>query len=57
MAGAAFGEASLAAFFGASEVVAIATGPTSAPAIAFGQLAIAHTPEWLKNFVSIQVIN
>jgi DMSO/TMAO reductase YedYZ molybdopterin-dependent catalytic subunit len=40
----------LAAFFGASEVVAIATGPTSAPAIAFGQLAIAHTPEWLKNF-------
>ncbi len=50
MAGAAFGEASLAAFFGASEVVAIATGPTSAPAIAFGQLAIAHTPEWLKNF-------
>ena len=40
----------MAAFFGASEVVAIATGPTSAPAIAFGQLAIAHTPEWLKNF-------
>jgi DMSO/TMAO reductase YedYZ molybdopterin-dependent catalytic subunit len=50
LAGAASGEASLAAFFGASELVAIATGPTSAPAIAFGQLVIAHTPEWLKNF-------
>jgi DMSO/TMAO reductase YedYZ molybdopterin-dependent catalytic subunit len=50
LAGAASGEASLAAFFGASELVAIATGPTSSPAIAFGQFVIAHTPEWLKNF-------
>ncbi len=50
LAGAASGEASLAAFFGVSELVATATGPTSAPAIAFGQIVVAHTPEWVKNF-------
>jgi len=50
VAGAASGTASLAAFFGASELLAIATGPGSQPAIAFGQVVIAHTPEWLKNF-------
>ena len=50
LAGAAAGTASLAAFFGASELVAVATGPSSPPAVALGQAVIAHTPEWLKNF-------
>jgi DMSO/TMAO reductase YedYZ molybdopterin-dependent catalytic subunit len=50
VAGAAAGTASLAAFFGASELTAIATGPNSQPAVAFGETVISHTPEWLKNF-------
>lgn len=48
--GAAEGAAGLAVFFGVSELVAVATGPSSQPAVAFGALVIAHTPEWLKNF-------
>ena len=48
--GAAAGTAGLAAFFGASELTAPATGPNSQPAVAFGEVVIAHTPEWLKNF-------
>jgi len=50
LAGAASAEASLAVFFGAAELVSTATGPTSPPAVAFGEVVIAHTPEWLKNF-------
>lgn len=49
-AGTAAGAASLAAFFGTSELVAIATGPTSQPVAALGAVVIGHTPEWLKNF-------
>lgn len=48
--GAAAGAASLAAFFGVSQLAALATGPNSPPAVAFGETVITHTPEWLKNF-------
>ena len=48
--GTAAGAASLAAFFGTSELAAIATGPTSQPVVALGAVVISHTPEWLKNF-------
>jgi len=48
--GALAGLIALAVFLGIAELVAIATGPDTAPSIAIGQNAIAHTPEWLKEF-------
>jgi DMSO/TMAO reductase YedYZ molybdopterin-dependent catalytic subunit len=44
------GLAALVVFLGAAELVAIATGPASAPAIAIGQVVISHTPQSLKEF-------
>lgn len=38
----------LAVFFGVAELVAVATGPTSAPVIGLGQAVISRTPESLK---------
>jgi DMSO/TMAO reductase YedYZ molybdopterin-dependent catalytic subunit len=48
--GAAAGLVALLVLLGVAELVAIAAGPDSAPSIAIGQNAIAHTPEWLKEF-------
>jgi DMSO/TMAO reductase YedYZ molybdopterin-dependent catalytic subunit len=48
--GALVGLIALAVFLGVAELVAILTGPESAPPIAVGQSAIAHTPEALKDF-------
>jgi DMSO/TMAO reductase YedYZ molybdopterin-dependent catalytic subunit len=48
--GALVGLVALAAFLGIAELVAVLTGPESAPPIAVGQSAIAHTPEALKEF-------
>jgi DMSO/TMAO reductase YedYZ molybdopterin-dependent catalytic subunit len=50
VSGIAAGTASLAAFFGTSELVAIAIGPTSQPVVALGEAVVTHTPDWLKNF-------
>jgi DMSO/TMAO reductase YedYZ molybdopterin-dependent catalytic subunit len=48
--GAVAGLAALAMFLGAAELVVVATGPASAPAIAIGQVVISHTPQTLKEF-------
>jgi DMSO/TMAO reductase YedYZ molybdopterin-dependent catalytic subunit len=50
LVGAVAGLVALLVFLGVAEIVAIATGPESAPSIAIGQSAIAHTPESLKAF-------
>ena len=50
LAGALIGLIALVAFLGVAELAAIVTGPESAPPIAVGQAAIAHTPEALKEF-------
>jgi len=50
LTGAAAGLVALLVFLGVAELVAIATGPDSAPSIAIGQAAINHSPEWLKQF-------
>ena len=44
------GLVALGVFLGVAELLAILTGPESAPPIAVGQAAIAHTPEALKEF-------
>ncbi|HUB71763.1 MAG TPA: molybdopterin-dependent oxidoreductase [Acidimicrobiales bacterium] len=46
----AAGVVALLAFLGVAELVAAAVGPGSAPAIAIGENAIAHTPQDLKEF-------
>ena len=48
--GAAAGLASIAAFLGTAELVALATGPGSTPVVALGHTVITHTPESLKQF-------
>lgn len=48
--GALAGLIALLAFLGVAELIAIGTGPVSAPSIAIGQNAIAHTPESVKEF-------
>jgi DMSO/TMAO reductase YedYZ molybdopterin-dependent catalytic subunit len=48
--GTVVGLAALVMFLGTAELVAIATGPASAPAIAVGQVVISHTPQSLKEF-------
>lgn len=53
VAGMAAGVIALMAFLGTAELVALAVGPGSAPAIAIGQSAIAHTPQSLKEFAII----
>jgi DMSO/TMAO reductase YedYZ molybdopterin-dependent catalytic subunit len=44
------GLVALLVFLGVAELVAILTGPSSAPSIAIGQNVIAHTPQSLKEF-------
>ena len=50
MWGAVSGLVVLVAFMGVAELVAVATGPASAPTIAIGQNVIAHVPQRLKEF-------
>ncbi len=50
LAGAVAGLVALVVFLGAAELVAAAVGPESAPTIAVGQVAIAHTPNGIKEF-------
>lgn len=50
LAGAGAGLVALLVFLGVAELVAVGTGPTSAPTIAIGQNTINHTPQWLKAF-------
>lgn len=44
------GAVTLLAFLAVAQLVAVASGPSSAPTIAIGQLVIAHVPLWLKDF-------
>lgn len=49
-AGAAAGLVALLVLLGVAEIVAVGTGPNSAPSIAIGQRAIDSAPHWLKSF-------
>jgi DMSO/TMAO reductase YedYZ molybdopterin-dependent catalytic subunit len=50
VAGLVAGLIALVVFLGAAELVALATGPRSAPSIALGQNVINHVPQSLKEF-------
>lgn len=50
LGGSTAGLIALVVFLGVAELVAIGTGPTSAPGVAVGQNVIAHTPQSLKEF-------
>ncbi len=50
MLGGIAGAVTLLVFSGVAQLVALVSGPSSAPTIAIGQLLVAHVPLWLEHF-------